>query len=58
MASSRSSTWKVLLIAAGVLFVIGLLTAGFIVPVIAIVLLILVLGGGALLYRTQGPPEA
>lgn len=58
MASGVSNnTMRVIMIVAGVVLVIGLLTAGFVVPLLGILVLLLVLGGGALLYRNMGPPE-
>lgn len=52
-----SKAWKIILIVAGVVLVIALMTAGFIVPLIGAVVLLIVLAGGALLYRSAGPPE-
>jgi hypothetical protein len=52
-----SNVWKIVLMVAGVALVIALFFAGWIVPLVALVLLLLVLGGGALLYRSSGPPQ-
>ena len=52
-----SNTLKIILMVAGVVLVLGMFFAGFIVPVLALVLLLVVLGGGALLYRSAGPPQ-
>ena len=55
--ATRTRPLKPILIVGAVLLVIALATFGFIVPLVAVLLLVLVLGGGALLYRTSGPPE-
>lgn len=57
MAQNRTSTWKKALAIAGIVLVIGLLVSGYIIWGLAILVLALALGGGALLYRTQGPPR-
>lgn len=51
-----SNTWKTILIIGGVGLVVALMTAGLVIPMVAIVLLLAVLGGGAMLYRKAGPP--
>jgi hypothetical protein len=56
MARIRSSAWTTILMIAGVLLIIGMLVSGYIIWGIALLLLVLALGGGALLYRSQGPP--
>ncbi len=40
-----------------VLFLIAFIVGGFWITGIAALILLLVMGGGALLNRTQGPPE-
>ncbi len=55
--ATRPTPLKPILIAAGVLLVIALATFGFIIPLVAVILVLVVLGGGALLYRAGGPPE-
>jgi Flp pilus assembly protein TadB len=52
-----NNTMRTIMIVAGVVLVIGLLTAGLVIPLVVIFLLLLVLGGGALMYRKMGPPE-
>lgn len=57
MARIRSQTWKTILIVALVVFVVGMLVSGLIGWFIAILIVLLAMGGGALLSRTLGPPR-
>ncbi len=52
----KRNTWQTILIVGAVLIVIGMLVSGYAIWGIAILVLLLALGGGALLYRKQGPP--
>jgi uncharacterized membrane protein YdbT with pleckstrin-like domain len=52
----RRQTWKAILGIALVLLIVTLVFSGFIVWYIAVVILVLAMGGGALLYRNLGPP--
>lgn len=53
----KRNTWQTILIVLGVVLVIGMLTSGYAIWGIAILILLLAFGGGALLYRKQGPPS-
>ena len=52
-----SNLWKTILIIGGVGLIVALMTAGLVIPLVAMLLLVAVLGGGALLYRKAGPPS-
>lgn len=56
MADTRSG-WKIALGIGLVLLIIGMLLAGFLIPAAALAVLLLVLGIGALLFRTSGAPR-
>jgi hypothetical protein len=56
MTRIRSQTWKTILIVALVILVVGMLVSGLIGWFIAILIVLLAMGGGALLNRTLGPP--
>ena len=57
MAAISNSTWKTVLAVAGVVLVIFTFISGYLIWGVALFVLLLVLGGGALLYRKAGPPE-
>lgn len=54
MARVTRHTWKTVLIVAGIVLVIGMLLSGFLVPIAALVLLVLLVGGGIALVRLGG----
>lgn len=56
MARIGTSPWTTILAIAGVLLIIGMLISGYVIWGIALLIIVLALGGGALLYRSQGPP--
>ncbi len=53
----KRNTWQTVLIVGGIVLVIGMLTSGYVIWGLAILLLLVGLGGGALLYRKHGPPS-
>ncbi len=59
MAADRPKrkTWQTVLIVGAVALVVGMLVSGYAIWGIAILFVLLALGGGALLYRKQGPPS-
>jgi hypothetical protein len=57
MAGISGSAWKTILILAGIVLVTFLIISGYLIWGVALLVLLLVLGGGALLYRSAGPPE-
>lgn len=56
MADQRRKTWQTGLIIGLVLLIIGLFISGYVVWYVALIVLLLALGGGALLRSTLGPP--
>jgi uncharacterized membrane protein YdbT with pleckstrin-like domain len=56
MARMRRQTWKAILAVALAVLVLTLAFSGFLAWYIAVVILLLAMGGGAILYRTLGPP--
>lgn len=52
----KNSTWKAILAIGAIVFAIAMLVSGFLVPGIAVIFLLIALGGGALLNRKAGPP--
>ena len=56
MARIRTSAWTTILAIAGVVLIIGMLISGYMIWGIALLIIALALGGGAFLYRSQGPP--
>ncbi|CAN5538690.1 hypothetical protein BH24GEM3_BH24GEM3_07900 [soil metagenome] len=58
MAADRPKrkTWQTILIVGAVALVVGMLTSGYVIWGIAILFVVLALGGGAMLYRKLGPP--
>jgi hypothetical protein len=57
MASVPAQTWKIVLIVALVILLIGMIFSGFLVWYIGIFLLLLAMAGGALMFRYLGPPS-
>lgn len=57
MAATTNSTLRAIFLIAGIALVIFLVIGGYMIWGIAILVLLLVMGGGALLYRKAGPPE-
>jgi hypothetical protein len=57
MAAVTSSAWKTIAVVAAVALVIAMLVAGNLILAVGIVVIALILGGGALLYDRAGPPE-
>jgi hypothetical protein len=56
MTRIRAQTWRTILAVALVVFVLGMVATGLIGWFIAILFVLLAMAGGALLYRTLGPP--
>jgi hypothetical protein len=56
MATIRRQSWTVILVVALVLFALAMLFSGLLVWYIALLFVLVAMGGGALLYRTLGPP--
>ena len=59
MAADRPKrkTWQTILIVGAVALVVGMLVSGYAIWGIAILFVVLALGGGAMLYRKLGPPS-
>jgi hypothetical protein len=58
MATVKRQTWKTVLLVGLILLVLGLVMGGYIMWFVGVVLiLLLAMGGGALLYRQLGPPD-
>lgn len=57
MAATKNSTLRTIFLIAGIALVIFLVIGGYMIWGIAILVLLLVMGGGALLYHKAGPPE-
>jgi hypothetical protein len=57
MAKVKRRVWQVVLGVGGVLLLIGWVLSGHLITGIAALVLLLAMGGGALLYHFQGPPE-
>jgi hypothetical protein len=58
MATVKRQTWKTVLLVGLILLVLGLMLGGYLMWFIGVVLiLVLAMGGGALLYRQLGPPD-
>ncbi|HET8655951.1 MAG TPA: hypothetical protein VFL93_10590 [Longimicrobiaceae bacterium] len=57
MAAISTSAWKTIIILAAIALLIAGVVTGYLVWGIALVVILLILGGGALLYRSAGPPE-
>jgi hypothetical protein len=56
MARIRAQTWRTILVVALVVLVLGMVATGLLGWFIAILIVLLAMAGGALLYRTLGPP--
>lgn len=57
MAATSNSTLRNIFVIAGIVLVIALLFAGYAIWGVALLIVLLAMGGGALLYRKTGPPE-
>lgn len=57
MAATSNSTLRNIFVIAGIVLVIVLLFAGYAIWGVALLIVLLAMGGGALLYRKTGPPE-
>lgn len=57
MALTSNSTLRTVFIVGGIVLVAFLLIGGNLIWGLAVLVLLLVMGGGALLYRKAGPPE-
>ena len=57
MAAITNSAWRTILAIAGVALVIFLIVSGQLIWGIVLLVLVVALGGGALLYRKAGPPQ-
>ena len=57
MAATSNATLRTIFLIAGIVLVVFLLIGGNLIWGIAVLVLLLVLGGGAMLYRKAGPPE-
>jgi hypothetical protein len=58
MATVNRQSWKTVLLVGLILLVLGLVLGGYIMWFFGVVLiLLLAMGGGALLYRQLGPPS-
>jgi hypothetical protein len=57
MNRTGASVWQVILAVGAVLLVGGLIVSGQLMFGVVLLVLFLILGGGALLYRTRGPAE-
>lgn len=57
MASPSTSAVRTIFLVAGIALVIFLIVGGYLIWGFALLVLLLAMGGGALLYRKAGPPE-
>jgi hypothetical protein len=57
MAATSNSTLRTIFIIAGIALVAFLLIGGNLIWGVAVLILLAVMGGGAMLYRKAGPPE-
>ena len=57
MASPSTSAVRNIFLVAGIALVIFLIVGGYLIWGFALLVLLLAMGGGALLYRKAGPPE-
>lgn len=57
MAAISGSAWRTVLAVAAVALVIFMIVSGQFMWGIALLVLLLAMGGGALLYRKAGPPN-
>ena len=57
MAATSNTTLRTIFLIAGIALVAFLLIGGNMIWGIAVLILLLVMGGGAMLYRKAGPPE-
>ena len=56
MAAISNSGWRAVAIVAAIAIVVSLVVFGYAIWGVAILLLLLVMGGGARLYNRAGPP--
>ncbi len=57
MAATSNSTLRNIFLVAGILLMLALFFAGYAIWGVALLIVLLAMGGGALLYRKAGPPE-
>ena len=57
MAVTSNSTLRTIFLVGGIILVGFLLIGGNLIWGLALLVLLLVMGGGAMLYRKAGPPE-
>ena len=57
MAATSNTTLRTIFLIAGIVLVVFLLIGGYLIWGIAALVLLLAMGGGAMLYRKAGPPE-
>jgi hypothetical protein len=57
MAAVTSSAWKTIAVIAAIALVIAMFISGNLILAAGILVIALILGGGALLYSRAGPPE-
>lgn len=57
MAQVKAKTWQMILGVAAVFLLIGWIVSGHLITGLAALVLLIAMGGGALLYRLKGPPE-
>ena len=57
MAATSNNTLRNIFVVAGIILMLALFFAGYAIWGIALLIVLLAMGGGALLYRKAGPPE-
>lgn len=57
MAKVRNQTWKTILIVALVVLVVFLIFTGYLIWYVGVLILLLAMAGGAMMYRSLGPPD-
>lgn len=57
MAATSNNTVRNIFVVAGIILMLALFFAGYAIWGVALLIVLLAMGGGALLYRTAGPPE-
>ena len=57
MAATSNNTLRNIFVVAGIVLMLALFFAGYAIWGVALLIVLLAMGGGALLYRKAGPPE-
>lgn len=57
MAATSNNTVRNIFVVAGIILMLALFFAGYAIWGVALLIVLLAMGGGALLYRKAGPPE-